>query len=223
MKSSNGSPMFSRFVVFALCVSLVSVQTLFAAGTSSWGTASAEIAVTGQGQSSEKPFVVVNGENAFTGRTFFSDGNISTTSTSSATLSLGKLGRVELAPSSSIQLSFSDGKIVGNLSNGTVSIASAQGVAVKINTPHDSVVSEGTAAGRFMVSVLGDQTEVAVKSGTVRYKNGAATLSKQDDDDDDDDDDNWLIWGTLALVGAAVVVVVLLNNDDDEDSISPVT
>ena len=222
MKSSNISLFFSRLIVFALSISLLCVQTLVAFALPANGTAAAEITVNGPRNVGEKPFVVVNGERAFNGRTFFSGGTISTTETSLATLSLGKLGRIHLAPSSSLSLRFSEGQIAGELSNGTATVSNMDGVSVKINTPHDSVTTEGNAASRFTVSVLGNQTGVAIESGTVRYNNGAEIASKDDDDDDDDDDYGaWWVWGTVALVAGAVILVVVLNDDDDE-TVSPV-
>lgn len=220
MKSSNLRLLFSRLTVFSLTISLLCVQTMIA--TASPGASAAEITVTGPTDGGEKPFVVVNGERAFSGRTFFSSGTVATSETSSATVSLGKLGRVILAPSSSLSLSFSEGRIQGTLSKGNANITNLEGVSVKIDTPHDSVTTEGNAASRFTVSVLGNRTGVAVESGTVRYNNGAAIASKQDDDDDDDDDKAWWIWGTVAIVAAAVILVIVLNDDDDDEIVSPI-
>ncbi len=218
MKSSN-VPLFSRLVVFSLVISLLSVQTMIASTVPANGMAAAEITVSGQGNGGEKPFVVVNGERAFNGRTFFSNGTVSTTETSSATVSLGKFGRVDLAPSSSLTLSFSEGRIDGVLSKGNINVSNTGGVAVTIDTPNDSVTNEGWSASRFTVSVIGDQTSVAVLSGTVRHNGGE--LAKHDDDDDDDD---WKAWAAVAAIGgliAAIVVVVALS-DDDDDTVSPV-
>ncbi|HUR99300.1 MAG TPA: FecR domain-containing protein [Pyrinomonadaceae bacterium] len=183
----------------------------------------AEITVTGASHGTEKPFVLVNGEQAFSGRSFFSEGTVSTTETSSATLSLGRLGRVELAPASSLSLAFSDGRIVGTLSKGSVSVSNMEGVAVTINTPNDSVSNEGTSASRFTVAVQEGQTGVAVDHGIVHSSNGKVIGSK-DDDDDDDDDDHWKPWATVAVIGGiiAAVVIIIAVSDDDDDTVSPV-
>jgi hypothetical protein len=126
---------------------------------------------------------------------------------------------VELAPSSSLSLSFSEGRISGVLSSGQVSVANVDGVAVKIETPNDSITNEGNAPSRFSVSVAGGQTGVAVASGAVRNNNGA--LTKQDDDDDDDDD-HWKAWAWAGGIAAAVVVIILVTRDDDDEIVSPV-
>jgi len=182
--------------------------------------AAAEIQVSGPSDNGEKPFVLVNGERAFNGRTFFSNGTVSTTDSSSATISLGKLGRIELAPSSSLTLSFSEGRISGVLSKGQVNVRNVEGVAVTIDTPNDSVKNEGTSASHFGVNVTDQGTGVAVKKGTVSYDNGARKASQ---DDDDDDDDHWKTWAWIGvLAGAATVIILIVVLNDDDDTVSPV-
>ncbi len=220
MKSSNPSSVFSRLIVFSITISVLCVQTMVALALPAKGIGGAEITVTGPLDAGEKPFVLVNGERALNGRTFFSDGTISTTETSSAMIDLGKLGRITLAPSSSLSLGFSEGRIAGTLSKGNATVSNMDGVSVKIDTPHDSITNEGNTPSRFSVAVLGDQTGVAVETGTVRYSNGAKVASKQDDDDDDD----WKGWASVAVIAGiiAVVVVIIATSDDDDDTVSPV-
>ena len=221
MKNSNVGLMFSRFFVFSLLLSLLTYQTTTAFTLPARGAAAAEIMVTGQADAGEKPFVVVNGERAFNGRTFFSNGTIATTETSSATINLGKLGRVKLAPSSSLTLSFSDGSITGVLSKGQVSISNVEGVSVKIDTPNDSIKNDGNSESQFAVAVAGDKLAVNVVKGTVTNSSGKAI---QDDDDDDDDDDHWKAWAWTAVIVGAVVTIILIVTlgDDDDDTVSPV-
>ena len=221
MKKSVGL-LFSRSVVFSLMVSLMGFQTTMAFAVSDRGVAAAEIIVTGQSRSGEKPFVEVNGERAFSGRTFFSNGTVSTNEFNSATISLGKLGRIILSPSSSLTLSFSEGRIAGVLSKGNVSVSNMEGVSVTIDTPGESLKNEGTSASRFAVAVTDAGTGVAVESGTVLNKAGLPV--KQDDDDDDDDDDHWKAWAWVAVIAGTVTAIVLIATlgDDDDDIVSPV-
>jgi len=221
MTNSNVGLMFSRFLVFSLLLSLLTYQTAIAFTLPARGVAAAEIMVTGQSDAGEKPFVVVNGERAFSGRTFFSNQTISTTEKSSAIINIGKLGRVELSPSSSLSLSFSEGSINGVLSQGRVNVSSVEGVAVKIETPNDAIKNNGSTASRFAVAVKGGQTGVAVAEGSV--VNGSGKVI-QDDDDDDDDDDHWKAWVWAGVIAAAVVTIVLIVTlgDDDDDIVSPV-
>ena len=223
MKNSNVGLLFSRLLVFSLLLSLLAFRTTTAFTLPARGAAAAEIMVTGQSDAGEKPFVIVNGERAFNGRTFFSNGTISTTETSSATITIGKLGRVELAPASSLSLTFSDGSISGVLSKGQVSVANVKGVSVRIETPDDSIKNDGSSASRFAVAVSSGHTGVAVMKGTVSNNSGQAI--KDDDDDDDDDDDHWKAWawgGVIAAAAVAIILIVVLTDDDDDDTVSPV-
>ena len=223
MKNSDVGLLFSRLLVFSLLLSLLAFRTTTAFTLPARGAAAAEIMVTGQADAGEKPFVMVNGERAFNGRTFFSNGTISTTETSSATINIGKLARVQLAPASSLSLSFSEGNITGVLSRGQVSVSNVAGVSVRIETPNDAIKNDGSSASRFAVAVTGGQTGVAVMKGTVSNSSGKAM--KDDDYDDDDDDDHWKAWAWAGVIAAAVVTIVLivvLTDDDDDDTVSPV-
>jgi hypothetical protein len=216
------SPMFSRLIVFTLLISLLGVQTMIASTSPARSASAAEITVTGPRDGGEKPFVLVNGEQAFSGRSFFSDGSVAPTETSSATFSLGKLGRIDLAPASALSLSFSEGRIVGSLSKGSVSVSNTEGVAVTINTPNDSITNNGTSSSHFTVAVVDNKTGVAVEHGTVLSGNGKTISSGQQDDDDDDD--HWKPWATVAVIGGiiAAVVIIIAVSDDDDDTVSPV-
>jgi hypothetical protein len=222
--SSNFRSLLSRAVALSLVVSFLSVQATISFASPATRVISAELTVSGQAARGEKPYVLVNGEQAFSGRTFFSNRNIATTETTSATISLGRLGRIDLAPSSSLNLEFSEGRIAGVLSTGSVSVVSSEGVSVKIDTPDDSVTNKENSPSRFSVAVVDGRTGVAVQSGTLRNGRGSE-IKPQDDDDDDDDDDDWktaAAW--IAVIGGAVVAVVLIATlgDDDDDTVSPV-
>jgi len=221
--SSNFRSLLSRAVASSLVVSFLCVQATISFASPATRVISAELTVSGQAARGEKPYVLVNGEEAFSGRTFFSNRNIATTETTSATISLGRLGRIDLAPSSSLNLEFSEGRIAGVLSAGSVSVVSSEGVSVKIDTPDDSVTNSENSPSRFTVAVVEGRTGVAVQSGTLR--NGRGSEIKPQDDDDDDDDDDWktaAAW--IAVIGGAVVAVVLIATlgDDDDDTVSPV-
>lgn len=219
MKSSKISLAFSRVLVVSLSICLLCVHSLSASGLPAKSISAAEISVSGPNENGEKPFVLINDDRAFSGRTFISNGTISTTETSSATISLGKLGRVDLAPASTLNLSFSDGRIAGVLSKGTVNVSNTDGVAVAISTPGDTVTNEEASASQFSVTVVGTETGVNVENGRVRSNNGS--IPKQDDDDDDDDD-HWKAWVWVGVIGGAIATILIVRaiNDDDDD-VSP--
>ncbi len=66
--------------------------------------------------------VTVNGETANTGRTIFSSNTIATPANSGAIVNLGALGQIELAPNSSINLTFDENGISGTLTSGQVKL-----------------------------------------------------------------------------------------------------
>ena len=157
-----------------------------------------EITVSGQNTDGNAPFVLLNGENAFTGRTFFSNGTIVTSEAVTSTVKLGKLGYVVLSPNTNLTLSFDEKTISGTLAAGNAKVFNADGVDVKIQN-------------------LGNATSTV-----------ASVSKAQDDDDDDDDDDGIFggdaTGPILVFVGivAAAVILVALNDDDDNIVTSPV-
>ena len=220
MKSSRVSLVFSHLTVISLVISLLCVQTMIAVAVPTAGVSTAEITVSGPRDEAERAFVVVNGERAFSGRTFISNGTISTTDTSSAIVSLGKLGRIELQPSTSLSLNFSENVIAGQLQKGTISVASSDGVFVSVSTPKDVIANDGLSASRFTVSVAGEQTSLGVQGGNIRH-NGQ--VAQQDDDDDDDDDDHWKAWAWVGVIGGAIATILIIRAvTDEDDDVSPV-
>lgn len=220
MKSLD-SRFISRLIVFALTVSILTGQTMVAFAVPKAGQSAGELTVKGKMPTDEKPFVLVNGDRSFTGRSVFSSGTIATTETTSAIINLGKVGRVELSPASVLTLSFSDDSITGELTSGDVRISNADGVAVKINTPNDVITNERNAASSFTVAVGAELSKVKATIGSVRYNNGKSVAQKDDDDDDDDKG----IWVPIVVIGGAVGAVVLftlLGDDDDDEITSPI-
>ena len=204
----NSRSLISRFIVLALAVSVLNGQALIALA----GTSAGELTVTGQMPTNEKPYVMVNGDRAFSGRSFFSDGTIATTETTSATINLGKAGRIDVGPASVLTLSFSGETISGTLTSGNVRVSNGEGVAVNINTPNDVITTEQNAASVFSVVVGPDSTNVTAESGAVRSNNGKVPAKQSDDDD------NKYIWVPLVVFGgaAAAILFITLANDDDE-------
>ncbi len=90
--------------------------------------------------------VTVNGNNAITGTTIFTDSNIAVDCAkgNSAIINLGYLGRIELVPGTKMTLRFRDGMISGDLQDGKAIISTPPGMKVAVNTP-DGVVSADCA------------------------------------------------------------------------------
>ena len=129
-----------------------------------------EITITGQ--------VSVNGQTAVSNSTVVSGSTIVTGSNSSATVSLGKNGRVELLSDTTLTLKFTDNSIVGMLSAGKVRVSNAAGIGTTFTTKTATVIADTGQANTFTVDVgCGNdekcsQTFVETMSGLVMLRSG---------------------------------------------------
>ena len=118
--------------------------------------------------------VSVNGASAISGATVFSDSTVTTAARSSAVVSLGKLGRVEVLPDSTMKLIFGDESVsVGMLSQGRVRLSSSSNVTAKATTRDGEVISTGNQRNEFIVDTSCGNTFVSVKKGTVELRAGS--------------------------------------------------
>lgn len=140
---------------------------------------SGEITVTGQ--------VTVNGKAAVSGATIFSDSTITTAAGSSAVVSLGKLGRVEVQPDSTMTLRFSDGSIVATLDQGRVRVSSSAGIATTVATKHGTAIGDSSQANNFVVEAECSHTHLDTTSGVATLRDGS--------------DDKRVAAGTTAVAG----------------------
>ncbi|MCY7375003.1 MAG: hypothetical protein LH472_03410 [Pyrinomonadaceae bacterium] len=135
------------------------------------GDVMGEITVTGQ--------VSVNGQAVVSNSTLTSGSTIVTGANSSAIVSLGKNGRVEILSDSSATLRFTDNSIVGMLTAGKVRVSNAAGVGTTITTRNATIIADAGQANVFGVDVgCGDedrcaQTYVETTSGLVTLRNGS--------------------------------------------------
>ncbi|HYJ87069.1 MAG TPA: hypothetical protein VEW46_13495 [Pyrinomonadaceae bacterium] len=128
------------------------------------------LSVTGQ--------VTVDGQSAISGGTFFSDSTIVTAADSSATLSLGRLGRIELPANSSLTLSLTDNTLVGTLHAGQGYVTTPVGVFVNIATKDGLVSVDGTRATSFTINSE-NNTTVSTETGLaeLRTRDGIEPIS----------------------------------------------
>lgn len=136
---------------------------------SSWalalpGSLTGEITVVGQ--------VTVNGQPAVSNSTIVSGSTIVTGSNSSATISLGKTGRIEVLADSNFVLNFSDANIVGILSSGKARVASSAGIATTVTTKDTTVIADAGQADNFVVEVECSHTHVDTSAGFVTMREG---------------------------------------------------
>jgi hypothetical protein len=123
-----------------------------------------EITVTGQ--------VTVNGQTAVSNSTVVSGSTIVTGADSSAIVSLGKAGRVELAADSSLTLKFTDNSITGILSQGKARVSNAAGVATTFTSKDATVIADAGQANSFAVEVECSHTHVDTMNGLVTMRSG---------------------------------------------------
>ena len=118
--------------------------------------------------------VTVNGARAIAGSAVSSDSAITTRQNSSAVVSLGKLGRVEVLPQSSMKLSFTDNSVsVSMLDAGRVRVSSSSNVAASTTTNDGHIIATGRQRNEFIVDTSCGNTFVSVKKGNVELRVGA--------------------------------------------------
>ncbi len=91
--------------------------------------------------------VTVNGESAKSGRTVFSASTIATPENFSAVINLGKAGQIEIAPNTTLMLSFDANSAHADLSAGSLRvISSTNGVSVNANGTTSVIPAGGSAS-----------------------------------------------------------------------------
>lgn len=116
--------------------------------------------------------VTVNGQSVVSNSTVVSGSSIVTGDNSTAVISLGKTGRVEVLANSNITLKFNDTGITGILSAGKARVSNAAGVATTITTKDATVLADSGQANSFAVEVECSHTHVDTISGLVTMRSG---------------------------------------------------
>ena len=208
-----------KSIATAVAVAVLSVYSMVVLAAPG-AKASGELSVSGQ--------VTVNGQKVVSGGTVFSDSTISTAAQSSASVSISKVGRVELAPNSNLRLSFADNSITGVLETGSAQVATLTGTTVNLTTKDGTVIVDGSQATTFTVSATRGRTSMSTLSGIAQFKTGgsvkqvaagesatAGVPNPQTDDDDDDMSGGALAVLLLAVGGAVAGVLYAALHDND--------
>lgn len=184
----NSKLWIRKALSMCLCVAVLATYSMVA--LASPGKAAGELAVSGKIVNGEAPFVFVNGEVARSGRSVFSGSTISTSDSTNAVINLSKLGKIELAPNTVLNLTFDEKGIFGDLTSGTVTVlGAAQNVNIK--------------------SLNGKTVQLAAGQSV-----SASGLKDDDDDDDDHGGAAWWAWGAI-FGGAAVVILWTALSDNN--------
>jgi hypothetical protein len=158
-----------KFITIWVAVATLIVYTTLISATPA--ARSARLSVAGT--------VTVDGQQVISGGTFFSDSTIVTAPDSSATLMLGRYGRIELQPNSSLTLSLTDKGLSGSLSAGGGRVLTPVGVTVNLTTKDGAVIVDGREATSFRVDANLDNTLVTTESGLAKLtsRNGVEEVA----------------------------------------------
>lgn len=171
-----------------LCVAILVTYSMVALANS--GKIAGELTVSGKNVKGETPFVLINGEAAKSGRSVFSSSTIVTPDDATAVVSFGKLGKIELAPKSTVTLSFDGKSINSELTAGQITVlGAAESVGVK------------TADGNTVKLLAGESLTASGKAQT-GGGGGAA----------------WWVWAAV-FGGAAVGIIYAATRADNRISL----
>lgn len=157
-----GKNILNKLTSLVLTVTILSVYSMVAlAGTKG---VTGEITVTGS--------VTVNGQTVVSNSTIVSGSVIVTGANSSATISLGKVGRIEVLPNTSFTLNFADTSITGIIEEGKVRVANGAGIATTITSKHSVAIADAGQANTFIVEAECSHTHIDTVSGAVTMRTG---------------------------------------------------
>ncbi len=227
MKKNTNAAWLRHALTFCLMLAVFSTYIMTASAMPDNKSLMGELIVSGHNVNGSGGSATINGEAAFSGRTFFSSGVIATAENTSATIKLGKLGFINLTPNSNLSLNFSENKISGTLSAGQIKVFNNEGVEVNIQTPDSLISNEAQQKGIFSVDVQSGATKAFAETGAVYMNNGTTVVpvnAAQDDSDNTKDGNSALapliVFG--GAVAAAIIYIAVKDGNNDNAFISPV-
>ena len=153
-----------KTITLALTVAVWSMYSMVALAAQAQKGVTGDLSVVGD--------VTVNGASAISGATVFSDSTINTAQGSSAVVSLGKLGRVEILPNSSVKLSFNESGVTAMLDAGRARFSTSSGTSASVATKDGTAVADNRQPNVFLVDVECGNTVVSTQSGQVELRAG---------------------------------------------------
>lgn len=148
----------------ALAVWSVSSMVALAANAANNPQTNGEITVTGT--------VSVDGRNAVSGSTIVSGSTVVTGENSSAIVSLGKIGRLELGANTTLTVKFDNTGVYGTLNLGKVRVMSLNGYNANITTLDGMAIADANQANTFAVEKECGHTHVDTIAGLVTLRTG---------------------------------------------------
>lgn len=173
----------------SMCLTITIIAAYSMAALAGAEKIAGEVTISGTTSNGQNPVVKINGENAQSGRSVFTGSIVATPENTTAVINLGQAGKIELAPDTVIDLSFTDNDISGNLSAGRVTVLNASKSVVIKNT-------EGTV--------------VELSAG----ESASATTAKNQTGDADGGGGSFLLYAII-LGGAAAGIVLAATSDNN--------
>jgi hypothetical protein len=158
------------------------------------GRIAAELTVSGKALNGEAPVVLVNGEPSRNGRSIFSSSTIETPEETTAVLNIGRTGRLELDPNTTVAVIFDDQTVNAELTAGKLTVVGSLGT-VKVRTND----------GKITTLQAGDSITASGESAAKRQTGS----------------DNWWIWVVVAGGVAAAVLIAVAASNNDDNVVSP--
>ena len=141
-------------------------------------TVAAKPAVMGRLKTRNNKPVKVNGNKAMSGTTLLSGSDIQCPDKVGATLDLGSLGRVDMAPKSDVKVSFTNSTISVELRAGYVVLSTNKGVSGVVSTVDGRVLHTDSSMNSSIIAktkgVTGPETAASVGAGSGGVSTGAA-------------------------------------------------
>lgn len=133
------------FGVFCLIAAVFISSAMTALARTGNSSFAGELIISGHTLNNIEPSVLLDGENALSGRTIFSGSVITTSENATATVKLGKLGYLTLSPNSVLNLNFDKNTISGTLSAGDVQVFNSENVKVNIEKAGNAAANSSQA------------------------------------------------------------------------------
>jgi hypothetical protein len=185
--------------------------------------------------------ILVNGNNVSSGGTLLTGATIETPDAVGATIDLGPLGTIDLAPNTKIELQFEDGKIRVKIIQGCVIVKPKKGTAATVDTDQGTAASmsaDGTMTGGDPNNnnKKGGALDVCLPPGSTSPISGAgaaanagagagsgaaaapAAAAAASEGGLSGAAIGAIIGGAIATV---VVIAIVVNRDDDRNNPSP--
>jgi hypothetical protein len=152
--------------------------------------------------------VTVNGNPTSSGQTVLTGATIETPDGIGATVNLGSLGSIDLAPNSKIEITFSDGQIKVVLVQGCVIVTAKQGTYAEIDTPQGKATSNDPNQKQAMAldvcNPLGASSPIINQGAAANAGAGGGVVG-----DAEGLSKGWIIFGVIAAATATTLAIVV--------------